>query len=218
LSPPIPRTSTPGARSAACSAQPRPTKTPPLPTTRRSRWSARRTNWTLVDFRGICFERSKQWPKAEADFKKALELYPDQPQVLNYLGYSWVDQGVNLDEAFKMLRRAVDLRPNDGYIVDSLGWAHYKLGHYQEATEALEKAIDLKPADPVVNDHLGDAYWRVNRRTEAHFQWNHARDMKPEPEDLPKILDKIEHGLPDEPSAAAPAPAAAPSATQNGGG
>jgi tetratricopeptide (TPR) repeat protein len=127
-----------------------------------------RSNWTLFYFRGICFERSKQWPKAEADFKRALDLYPDQPQVLNYLGYSWVDQGVNLDEAFKMLRRAVDLRPNDGYIVDSLGWAHYKLGHYQEATEALEKAIDLKPADPVVNDHLGDAYWRVNRRTKRN--------------------------------------------------
>ena len=136
--------------------------------------------------------------------------------MLNYLGYSWVDQGVNLDEAFKMLRRAVDLRPNDGYIVDSLGWAHYKLGHYQEATEALEKAIDLKPADPVVNDHLGDAYWRVNRSIEAHFQWNHARDMEPDPEDLPKILDKIEHGLPDEPSAAhGPSPAAAPSATRS---
>ena len=89
-----------------------------------------RSNWTLFYFRGICFERAKQWPKAEADFKKALELYPDQPLVLNYLGYSWVDQGVNLDEAFKMLRRAVDLRPSDGYIVDSLGWAHYKLGHY----------------------------------------------------------------------------------------
>jgi len=179
-----------------------------------------RSNWTLFYFRGICYERSKQWPKAEADFKKALDLYPDQPQVLNYLGYSWVDQGVHLDEAFKMLRRAVDLRPNDGYIVDSLGWANYKLGHYQEAADELEKAIDLKPADPVVNDHLGDAYWRINRRIEARFQWNHARDMKPESDDLPRILDKIAHGLPDEPSAAAPAPAAsAPvSATQNGGG
>ena len=179
-----------------------------------------RSNWTLFYFRGICFERSKQWPKAEADFKKALDLYPDQPQVLNYLGYSWVDQGVNLDEAFKMLRRAVDLRPNDGYIVDSLGWAHFKLGHYQEAADTLEKAIDLKPADPVVNDHLGDAYWRVNRRIEAHFQWNHARDMKPETDDLPKILDKIAHGLADNPGMATPAPAAAsPSPmTQNGGG
>ncbi len=169
-----------------------------------------RSNWTLFYFRGICYERSKQWPKAEGDFKKALELYPDQPLVLNYLGYSWVDKGINLDEAFKMLRRAVDLRPSDGYIVDSLGWANYKLGHYTEATEELEKAIDLKPGDPVVNDHLGDAYWRVDRKIEAHFQWNHARDMEPDPDDLPKILKKIEFGLADEPAKDAPAAAAAP--------
>ncbi len=156
-----------------------------------------RDNWTLFYFRGICFERDKQWPKAEADFKKALELYPEQPLVLNYLGYSWVDQGINLDEAFKMLRRAVELKPNDGYIFDSLGWAHFKLGQFPEAAQTLERAISLKPADPVLNDHLGDAYWRVNRRTEAHFQWNHARDMGPEPEDLPAILKKIEVGLPD---------------------
>jgi tetratricopeptide (TPR) repeat protein len=156
-----------------------------------------RDNWTLFYFRGICYERAKQWPKAEADFKKALELNPDQPLVLNYLGYSWVDQGMNLEEAFKMLRKAVELRPNDGYIVDSLGWAHFKLGQYTEAAETLERAINLKPADPVLNDHLGDAYWRVNRRLEAHFQWNHARDMGPEPEDLPAILNKIEHGLPE---------------------
>jgi tetratricopeptide (TPR) repeat protein len=156
-----------------------------------------RDNWTLFYFRGICYERSKQWPKAEADFKKALELYPDQPLVLNYLGYSWVDQGLNLEEAFKMLRKAVELRPNDGYIVDSLGWAHYKLGQYPEAAQTLEKAIDLKPADPILNDHLGDAYWQVNRRIEAHFQWNHARDMGPDPDDLPAILKKIENGLPD---------------------
>jgi tetratricopeptide (TPR) repeat protein len=174
-----------------------------------------RDNWTLFYFRGICFERSKQWPKAEADFKKALELYPDQPLVLNYLGYSWVDQGLNLETAFKMLRRAVELQPNDGYIVDSLGWAHFKLGQYAEATETLEKAINLKPADPVLNDHLGDAYWRVNRRTEAHFQWNHARDMGPDPEDLPTILKKIEVGLPDT-TTGAEAPKA-PSQKEGGG-
>ena len=156
-----------------------------------------RDNWTLFYFRGICHERSKQWPKAEADFKKALELNPDQPLVLNYLGYSWVDQGLNLEDAFKMLRRAVELRPNDGYIVDSLGWAHFKLGQYPEAAATLEKAINLKPADPILNDHLGDAYWRVNRRIEAHFQWNHARDMGADSEDLPSILKKIEIGLPD---------------------
>ena len=175
-----------------------------------------RDNWTLFYFRGICYERSKQWPKAEADFKKALELYPNQPLVLNYLGYSWVDQGLNLEEAFKMLRRAVELRPNDGYIVDSLGWAHYKLGQYPEAAETLEKAVNLKPADPVLNDHLGDAYWRVNRRIEAHFQWNHARDMGPDPEDLPAILKKIEFGLPDV--ATIGTAALKPSAQKEGGG
>lgn len=166
-----------------------------------------RNNWTMFYFRAICFERTKQWPKAEADFKQALELFPDQPLVLNYLGYSWVDQGINLDEAFKMLRRAVDLRPTDGYVVDSLGWAHYKLGHYQEAAQQLEKAIELKPADPVVNDHLGDAYWQVGRKLEAHFQWNHARDMGPEKDDLPAILKKIDGGLPEGKPAAAEAPA-----------
>ncbi len=154
-------------------------------------------NWTLFYFRGICYERAKEWPKAEDDFRRALELFPDQPLVLNYLGYSWVDQGVKLDEAFKMLRRAVELRPDDGYIVDSLGWAHYKLGQYNEAAQTLERAVDLKPADPVLNDHLGDAYWRVDRKLEARFQWNHARDMKPEADELPAILKKIEIGLPD---------------------
>jgi tetratricopeptide (TPR) repeat protein len=153
--------------------------------------------WLLYYYRGIANERRKNWPSAEADLKKALELFPDQPLVLNYLGYSWVDQGVNLDEAFKMLRRAVDLRSRDGYVVDSLGWAYYRLGRYDEAVRELEKAIDLKPSDPVINDHLGDAYWRVGRKLEAQFQWNHARDLGPDPDDLPKILDKIKTGLSD---------------------
>ena len=152
-------------------------------------------NWPLYYFRGIAYERSKQWPKAEADFKHALQLFPDQPLVLNYLGYSWVDKGMHLDQAFPMLRRAVELRPTDGYIVDSLGWAEYKLGHYKEAVTDLEKAIDLKPADPVINDHLGDAYWRVGRKLDAHFQWNHARDMGADPTDMPRILQKIKFGL-----------------------
>ncbi len=156
-------------------------------------------------YRGICEERSKQWSKAEADMRKALDLQPDQPHVLNYLGYSWIDQGVNLDEGMKMIKRAVEQRPDDGYIVDSLGWAHFRLGNYEEAVKNLERAIDLKPEDPTINDHLGDAYWRVGRTLEAKFQWSHARDLKPEPEDLPKIEAKIENGLPDEqpPAAAA---------------
>jgi tetratricopeptide (TPR) repeat protein len=154
-------------------------------------------------YRGICEERSKQWPKAEADMRKALELQPDQPHVLNYLGYSWIDQGVNLDEGMKMIKRAVEQRPDDGYIVDSLGWAYYRIGNYEEAVKNLERAIDLKPEDPTINDHLGDAYWRIGRTLEAKFQWAHARDLKPEPDDLPKILAKIENGLTDDPTPAA---------------
>ena len=169
--------------------------------------------WPLYYFRGICLERQKDWPKAEADFKQALKLAPNQPLILNYLGYSWVDQGMNLDEAFTMLHRAVELKPTDGYIVDSLGWANYKLGRYDEAAKELERAIDLKPSDPVVNDHLGDAYWRIGRKLEAHFQWNHARDLGPEPEDKDKILSKIEHGLPDDPK-----PASADAETPKNGG
>ena len=154
-------------------------------------------------YRGICEERSKQWPLAEADMRKALELQPDQPHVLNYLGYSWIDQGINLDEGMKMIKRAVEQRPDDGYIVDSLGWAYYRTGNYDEAVKNLERAVDLKPEDPTINDHLGDAYWRVGRKMEAKFQWAHARDLKPDPEDLPKIEAKIDGGLPDESPAAA---------------
>ncbi|HEY8162786.1 MAG TPA: tetratricopeptide repeat protein [Methylocystis sp.] len=159
--------------------------------------------WLLYYYRGIANERRKDWKNAETDLKKALELNPDQPLVLNYLGYSWVDQGINLDEAFRMLRRAVDLRQRDGYVVDSLGWAYYRLARYDDAVRELEKAIDLKPSDPVINDHLGDAYWRVGRKLEAQFQWNHARDLSPDPEDLPRILDKIKNGLNDKPEVAA---------------
>jgi len=162
-------------------------------------------NWVIYYFRGICFERAKQWPKAEADLKKALELYPEQPQVLNYLGYSWIDQGVNLDQGMEMIKRAVQQRPDDGYIVDSLGWAYFRLGNYEEAVKQLEHAVELKPEDPTINDHLGDAYWRVGRTLEANFQWAHARDLKPDPEDLPKIEAKLKNGLPDETSSQAKA-------------
>ncbi|MGA9955799.1 MAG: tetratricopeptide repeat protein [Bradyrhizobium sp.] len=164
-----------------------------------------KNTWVYYYYRGICEERDKQWNKAEADMRKALDLQPEQPHVLNYLGYSWIDQGINLDEGMKMIKRAVDQRPDDGYIVDSLGWAYYRIGNYEDAVKNLERAIDLKPEDPTINDHLGDAYWRVGRTLEAKFQWAHARDLKPEPEDLPKIEAKIEHGLPDDTSSAASA-------------
>jgi tetratricopeptide (TPR) repeat protein len=161
-----------------------------------------RSNWTIYYFRGICYERDKQWDKAEADLKMALQLYPDQPNVLNYLGYSWIDQGINLDEGMKMIRRAVDQRPEDGYIVDSLGWVYYRLGDYQEAMKHLERAVELKPDDPTINDHLGDVYWRLGRTLEAVFQWSHARDLKPEPDDLAKIQEKLKSGLSTEPASA----------------
>ena len=173
-----------------------------------------RQNWTLFYFRGICLERSKQWPQAEKDFLKSLELNADQPQVLNYLGYSWVDQGVNLDRGLDMIKKAVELRPNDGYIVDSLGWAYYRLGRFEEAVKELERAIELRPEDPVINDHLGDAYWKVGRRLEANFQWRHALDLKPEPEDAPKIQAKLTDGLKED---APPTSAGGGSAPGSGG-
>ena len=160
---------------------------------------ATRADWSLFYFRGISYERTDQWEKAEADFRRALDLYPDQPLVLNYLGYSWVDMGQNLDEAMAMVRKAVELRPNDGYIVDSLGWAYYKLGRYEEAVAELERAVALKADDPVIHDHLGDAYWKTGRLLEAQFQWRHARDFGAEGEELELILKKISEGRLIEP-------------------
>lgn len=169
-----------------------------------------KADWSLFYYRGICFERTKQWPKAEADFLHAIELNPKEPHVLNYLGYSWIDMGINLDKGLDLVKQAVDLAPDDGYIVDSLGWAYYKLGRFDDAVRELERAVLLKPEDPVVNDHLGDAYWRVDRKLESTFQWAHSRDLKPEPEDLAKTLEKLKHGLVDakgEKSAETPVPA-----------
>ncbi len=157
-------------------------------------------HWPLLYARGITRERTDRWPEAEADLEAALELEPDQPLVLNYLGYSWVDQGMNLTEAEAMLRRAVELRPDDGYIVDSMGWAYYRLGRYEEAVRYLERAIELRPNDPVINDHLGDAYWQVGRHREARFQWQRALTFEPEADQVALIERKLEQGLePDEP-------------------
>jgi tetratricopeptide (TPR) repeat protein len=164
-----------------------------------------RSHWPIYYFRGICYEREKQWEKAEADLQMALKLYPDQPHVLNYLGYSWIDQGINLDDGMRMIKRAVEQRPEDGYIVDSLGWVYFRLGNYDEAMKQLERAVELKPDDPTINDHLGDVYWRLGRTIEAQFQWSHARDLKPEPDELAKIQEKLKTGLAEEPSSAADA-------------
>ncbi|MCC7046261.1 MAG: tetratricopeptide repeat protein [Alphaproteobacteria bacterium] len=152
-------------------------------------------HWSLLYARGIALERSKQWPRAEADFLRALELQPDQPYVLNYLGYSWIDQGINLDRGMDMIRKAVEQRPNDGYIVDSLGWAHYRLGNYDKAAEHLERAVELRPVDPTINDHLGDAYWKVGRVLEARFQWKRAQGLKPDAELASQLEKKLKDGL-----------------------
>jgi tetratricopeptide (TPR) repeat protein len=154
-----------------------------------------RRHWNVLYSRGISLERSNQWERAEADLQKALELNPDQPYVLNYLGYSWADKGMHLDRARRMLERAVSLRPTDGYIVDSLGWLFYRIARFREAVQHLERAVELKPQDPVINDHLGDAYWRVGRRDEARFQWHRALGLDPEPDLAPTIRTKIERGL-----------------------
>jgi tetratricopeptide (TPR) repeat protein len=152
-------------------------------------------HWGYYYARGTAYERLKNWPAAEADLKKALQLSPDQPLVLNYLGYSWIDQGKNLKEGTKLIEKAVQLKPDDGYIVDSLGWAHYKQGNYKEAVRYLERAVEIKPEDPTLNDHLGDAFWKVGREREARFQWSQALSLNPEPEEVEKIKAKIERGL-----------------------
>ncbi|HFC04420.1 MAG TPA: tetratricopeptide repeat protein [Rhizobiales bacterium] len=154
-----------------------------------------RRHWAVYYYRGMSYERSGQWSRAEADFQMALKLRPAQPSVLNYLGYSWIDRGENLDEALEMVEQAAELRPRDGYIIDSVGWANYRLGNYEEAVKRLERAVKLRPGDPTINDHLGDAYWKVGRKLEAGFQWAHARDSKPDKKMLSKILNKIKNGL-----------------------
>jgi tetratricopeptide (TPR) repeat protein len=173
-------------------------------------------HWPLFFGRAIGYERSKQWDKAEKDFLAALDLLPLRPrtprerveraQVLNYLAYSWVDMRMNIEKSFEMLREAVALSPSDGAIVDSLGWAFYRLGRYDDAVRELERAILLKAGDATINDHLGDAYWKVGRTREARFKWEQALGLNPEPEDAEKIRRKLETGLEDGPAANAAAP------------
>ena len=153
-------------------------------------------HWSYYYARGTAYERLKNWPAAEADLKKALALAPEQPLILNYLGYSWIDQNKNMKEGMKLIEKAVQLKPDDGYIVDSLGWAHYKQSNYKDAVRYLERAVEIKPEDPTLNDHLGDAFWQVGREREAKFQWSQALSLNPEPEDAEKIKAKVESGLP----------------------
>ena len=156
--------------------------------------------WFLYYARGITYERQDMWQRAEADFRRALELDPGQPQVLNYLGYSLVEQQIKLDEALGMIEQAVSARPDSGYIVDSLGWVLYRLGRYKEAVPHMERAAELMPIDPVVNDHLGDVYWAVGRKLEAEFQWKRALSFAEwedaaEEVDVDRIRRKLSAGL-----------------------
>jgi tetratricopeptide (TPR) repeat protein len=153
--------------------------------------------WPLYFARAVSEQGTKDWDAAEVDLKKALALSPNEPTLLNYLGYTWVDQNRNIPEALAMLEKAHALRPTDGYIADSVGWAYFKLGRYPEAAKALETAVELVPGDPTINDHLGDAYWRVGRKLEAEFQWSHALAFGPSDADKPAIEKKLKDGLDD---------------------
>ena len=153
-------------------------------------------HWPLYFSLGISYERMDKWPMAEKNLLKALELKPNHPSILNYLGYSWVEQGLNLDQAQKMIRSAVKQRPRDGYIIDSLGWALFRVGNIKGAVKQLERAVLIRPEDPTINDHLGDIYWSIGRKNEAIFQWNRALILEPEKNVIPKIKLKLRVGLP----------------------
>ncbi|MGE5268431.1 MAG: tetratricopeptide repeat protein [Thiohalocapsa sp.] len=160
--------------------------------------------WALFYDRGVALERSGQWSRAEKDLEHALQLKPDQPLILNYLGYSWIDRGENLEKGLKMIEKAVELKPDDGYIVDSLGWAHYRMRDYAGAVKYLEKATELVPEDPTINDHLGDAYWQTGRLVEARYQWRRALQFGPQEDEIKPIEAKLERGL-AQPAAGPPA-------------
>ncbi len=157
-------------------------------------------HWTLFYYRGVALERSNQWELAEADFMKALELNPDQPTVLNYLAYTWVTKKENLDQALDMLKKAVEQRPEDGFIIDSVGWAYYMIGDYVKAVDYLERAVEFEPTDSTINEHLGDAYWKIGRHEEAKFQWRRALSFEPEQERIAPLQTKLDSGLGDNPT------------------
>jgi Tfp pilus assembly protein PilF len=151
--------------------------------------------WFLHFSRGIAYSQDGDSVAAEADFRAALAINPEQPQVLNYLGYSLVEEQRKLDEALDMIERAVAASPDSGYIVDSLGWVYYRLGRYEEAVVQMERAVELMPTDPILNDHLGDVYWAVGREREARFQWRRALSFAPHPDlDTDLVRRKIEDG------------------------
>jgi tetratricopeptide (TPR) repeat protein len=157
-----------------------------------------KAGWSLFYLRGASEERAGRWPAAEADLKRALALNPDEPEVMNYLGYAWVDRGEHLPEALSLLEKAEAKEPDSGAIVDSLGWARYRTHDYASAIIDLERAIQLDPSDPEVNDHLGDVYWRVGRRLEAQYQWRRVLTLEPDSKTRTEVEAKIKDGLPPD--------------------
>jgi Flp pilus assembly protein TadD len=155
----------------------------------------KKSDWSLYFARGVAYDAAKDWKNAEPDLIQAAKLDPEQPVVLNYLGYSWVDRSVSPEKGLDLIRKAVELRPNDGDIVDSLGWAYYKLARYDDATEELERAVELKPQSWEINDHLGDVYWKTDRKLEAKFQWLHALTLEIDDDKRGPIERKITEGL-----------------------
>ncbi len=157
--------------------------------------AARPGDWRLLYSRGVSLERAGRWTEGEADLKAALVLRPDDSELLNYLGYSWIDRGENLAQALAMVQKAVAANPKSGAMVDSLGWAYYRLGDYKKAVATLEEAIELEAGDPDINNHLGDAYWRVGRRDEAQFQWKRVLTLDPDPKTKAEAQAKLASGL-----------------------
>ena len=152
-------------------------------------------DWRLLYLRAVALEQAQRWPEAERDLKAALKANPDEPELLNFLGYSWIDRNEHLAEALGMVQKAVNARPQSGAMLDSLGWAYYRLGDYKTAVEKLEAAAEMEPGDPDINDHLGDAYWKVGRKTEAEFQWRRVLTLEPDEKQKVAAEAKLKNGL-----------------------
>lgn len=157
--------------------------------------AARPGDWRLLYARGVAYDRSGRWADGETDLSAALKIRPDDSELLNYLGYSWIDRGEHLPEALAMVQRAVASNPKSGAMIDSLGWAYYRLGDYKKAVEKLEEAIELEAGDPDINNHLGDAYWRIGRRAEAAFQWKRVLTLNPDAKTKTEAESKLASGL-----------------------
>lgn len=152
-------------------------------------------DWRLLYMRAVDYQQSDHWGEAERDLTLALKESPDEPELLNFLGYTWIDRGEKLHEALAMVQKAVNTNPKSGAMIDSLGWGYYRLGDYQTAVDKLEQAVSIEAGDPDVNNHLGDAYWRVGRRIEARYQWSRVLTLEPDAKLKTEVEAKLKSGL-----------------------